>query len=79
MTTDSLRNIPILGKLWEQIEAMPPPVTEDSLLLRILVQLLVIVGIVATDVASEEALTCGLCLLVLWEQLGVGTAGAIAM
>ncbi|WP_293126356.1 DUF3488 and DUF4129 domain-containing transglutaminase family protein [Microcoleus sp. bin38.metabat.b11b12b14.051] len=56
MTTDSLRNIPILGKLWEQIEAMPPPVTEDSLLLRILVQLLVIVGIVATDVAAEEAL-----------------------
>lgn len=56
MTTDNLRNIPVLGKLWEQIEAMPPPVTEDSLLLRILVQLLVIVGIVATDVASEEAL-----------------------
>jgi transglutaminase-like putative cysteine protease len=56
MTTDSLRKIPVLGKLWEQIEAMPPPVTEDSLLLRILVQLLVIVGIVATDVAAEEAL-----------------------
>ncbi|MEG4864171.1 MULTISPECIES: DUF3488 and DUF4129 domain-containing transglutaminase family protein [unclassified Microcoleus] len=56
MTTDNLRNIPVLGKLWERIEAMPPPVTEDSLLLRILVQLLVIVGIVATDVASEESL-----------------------
>src|SRR6478672_10257827 len=56
MTTDNLRNIPVLGKLWEQIEAMPPPVIEDSLLLRILVQLLVIVGIVATDVAAEEAL-----------------------
>ncbi|MGB3267923.1 MAG: transglutaminaseTgpA domain-containing protein [Microcoleus sp.] len=56
MTTDNLRNIPVLGKLWERIEAMPPPVTEDSLLLRILVQLLVIVGIVATDVAAEEAL-----------------------
>ncbi|NJK66560.1 MAG: DUF4129 domain-containing protein [Microcoleus sp. CSU_2_2] len=56
MTTDNLRNIPVLGKLWEQIEAMPPPVSEDSLLLRILVQLLVIVGIVATDVAVEEAL-----------------------
>ncbi len=56
MTTDNLRNIPVLGKLWEQIEAMPPPVTEDSLLLRILVQLLVIVGIVATDIAAEEAL-----------------------
>ncbi|MEG4407920.1 transglutaminaseTgpA domain-containing protein [Microcoleus sp. MON2_D5] len=55
MTTDNLRNIPVLGKLWEQIEAMPPPVIEDSLLLRILVQLLVIVGIVATDVAAEEA------------------------
>jgi transglutaminase-like putative cysteine protease len=56
MTTDNLRNIPVLGKLWEQIEALPPPVTEDSLLLRILVQLLVIVGIVATDVAAEQAL-----------------------
>src|SRR4028119_1678640 len=56
MTTDNLRNIPVLGKLWQQIEAMPPPVIEDSLLLRILVQLLVIVGIVATDVAAEEAL-----------------------
>lgn len=56
MTTDNLRKIPVLGKLWEQIEAMPPPVVEDSLLLRILVQLLVIVGIVATDVAAEEAL-----------------------
>ena len=56
MTTDNLRNIPVLGKLWQQIEAMPPPVVEDSLLLRILVQLLVIVGIVATDVAAEEAL-----------------------
>ncbi len=56
MTTDNLRKIPVLGKLWEQIEAMPPPVIEDSLLLRILVQLLVIVGIVATDVAAEEAL-----------------------
>jgi hypothetical protein len=55
MTTDNLRNIPVLGKLWQQIEAMPPPVVEDSLLLRILVQLLVIVGIVATDVAAEEA------------------------
>ncbi|MGB7708584.1 MAG: transglutaminaseTgpA domain-containing protein [Microcoleus sp.] len=56
MTTDNLRNIPVFGKLWEQIEAMPPPVIEDSLLLRILVQLLVIVGIVATDVAVEENL-----------------------
>jgi transglutaminase-like putative cysteine protease len=56
MTANNLRNIPVLGKVWQQIEAMPPPVTEDSLLLRILVQLLVIVGIIATDVAAEEAL-----------------------
>ncbi|NJL67875.1 MAG: DUF3488 domain-containing protein, partial [Microcoleus sp. SM1_3_4] len=54
MASNNLRNLPVLGKLWQQIEAMPPPVTEDSLLLRILVQLLVIVGIVATDVAVEE-------------------------
>jgi transglutaminase-like putative cysteine protease len=56
MASNNLRNIPVLGKLWQQIEAAPPPVSEDSLLLRILVQLLVIVGIVATDVAVEEAL-----------------------
>lgn len=52
MTAD----IPILSKLWRRIEAIPQPEPEDSLLLRIFVQLLVVVGIIATDVAIEEPL-----------------------
>ncbi|ERT07550.1 transglutaminase-like superfamily protein [Lyngbya aestuarii BL J] len=43
-------------QLWRRIEATPKPVPEDSISLRILVQLLVIVGIVATDIAIEEPL-----------------------
>ncbi|VXD17793.1 Transglutaminase domain protein [Planktothrix serta PCC 8927] len=52
MTTE----IPYLSQLWRRIEAAPKPVPEDSLWLRVLVQLLVIAGIVATDVAIEEPL-----------------------
>lgn len=50
-----LRNLPILGPLWRQIEAAPKPVTEDSILLRVMVQVLVIVGIIAVDVAAGVA------------------------
>ncbi|MBS0018350.1 MAG: DUF3488 domain-containing protein [Arthrospira sp. SH-MAG29] len=49
-------DIPILSQLWRRIEAIPQPEPEDSLLLRIFVQLLVVVGIIATDVAIEEPL-----------------------
>ncbi|AMW30465.1 MULTISPECIES: transglutaminase TgpA family protein [Limnospira] len=52
MTAD----IPILSQLWRRIEAIPQPEPEDSLLLRVFVQLLVVVGIIATDVAIEEPL-----------------------
>ncbi|WP_413168345.1 DUF3488 and transglutaminase-like domain-containing protein [Capilliphycus salinus ALCB114379] len=45
-----------LTQLWHRIEATPKPEPEDSITLRILVQLLVIVGIIATDVAIEEPL-----------------------
>ncbi len=48
--------IPYISQLWRRIEAAPKPVPEDSLWLRVLVQLLVIAGIVATDVAIEEPL-----------------------
>ncbi|MEA5538771.1 transglutaminaseTgpA domain-containing protein [Limnoraphis robusta Tam1] len=48
--------IPLLTQLWHRIEAMPKPEAEDSISLRVLVQLLVIVGIVATDVAIAEPL-----------------------
>lgn len=52
MTAD----LPFFGQLWRRIEATPPPEPEDSIALRVTVQLLVIVGIIATDVAVEEAL-----------------------
>ncbi|MEB3278149.1 MAG: transglutaminaseTgpA domain-containing protein [Lyngbya sp.] len=44
------------NQLWRRIEATPKPEPEDSITLRILVQLLVIVGILATDIAIEEPL-----------------------
>ena len=47
-----LRNIPRLGPIWRRIEAAPKPVAEDSILLRVMVQVLVIVGILAVDVAA---------------------------
>jgi protein-glutamine gamma-glutamyltransferase len=47
----------ILSKIQQQMAAMPKIPPEDSLLLRILVQLMVIVGIIATDVAAETSLS----------------------
>ncbi len=41
--------------LKRQIEAAPKPVPEDSILLRVMVQVLVIVGIIAVDVAAGVA------------------------
>ena len=39
---------------WQvRLQAMPEPKTEESIVFRILVQLMVIVGIVATDVAAQ--------------------------
>jgi transglutaminase-like putative cysteine protease len=40
-------------RIGQRIQSHPLPQTEDSLLLRILVQALVIVGVIATDVAAE--------------------------
>lgn len=48
--------IPLVSQLWRRIEATPKPIPEDSIGLRVCVQLLVIAGIVATDVAIEEPL-----------------------
>ncbi|WP_192925004.1 transglutaminase TgpA family protein [Sodalinema gerasimenkoae] len=45
-------SLPLLGRLWQAWRSLSPPVPEDSVTLRVLVQLLVIVGIVATDVAA---------------------------
>ncbi|NEO83528.1 MAG: DUF4129 domain-containing protein [Spirulina sp. SIO3F2] len=42
---------------WQQrLQALPLPETEESIALRIVVQILVIIGIIATDVASETTL-----------------------
>jgi len=48
----SSSDIPIFGELWRRIQALPKPVPEDSLIFRVFVQALVIVGIIATDVAA---------------------------
>ena len=50
-----VRNLPILEPLWRQIEAAPKPIPENSILLRVMVQTLVIVGIIAIDVAAGVA------------------------
>lgn len=47
-----LRRMPIVEQLWQRIESLPPPKVEESIALRVLVQALAIVGIVATDVAA---------------------------
>lgn len=48
-----LRNTPFLSRFWQRLEAIPQPEVEDSIWLRVLVQALVVVGIIATDVAAE--------------------------
>ena len=48
-----LRRLPVIGQVWRRLEAMPIPETENSIVLRVLVQALAIVGIIATDIAAE--------------------------
>jgi len=43
----------LLKEIKERLEALPKPVTEESIMLRGLVQALVIIGIIATDVAAN--------------------------
>jgi transglutaminase-like putative cysteine protease len=52
-----LRRLPLFGQLWQRLEAMPSPETENSILLRVLVQALVLVGIIATDIAAETQMS----------------------
>ena len=47
-----LQRLPVLSQLWQRLQAMPPPRTEESIWLRVLVQALVIVGIIATDITA---------------------------
>ena len=54
MVSSAARPRPSLKTLWQKIESSPLPETEESIILRILVQALVIVGIIATDVATDS-------------------------
>jgi protein-glutamine gamma-glutamyltransferase len=47
----------LLAKIQHQMAKMPKAPPEDSLLLRVLVQSMVVVGIIATDVAAETHLS----------------------
>jgi transglutaminase-like putative cysteine protease len=52
-----LRHLPVFNQLWQSLEAIPRQETENSIWLRVLVQLLVVVGIVATDIAAETQIS----------------------
>lgn len=52
-----LKKIPIVQKINLYFESLPKPKTEESILLRILVQILVIIGIIATDVAANAQIS----------------------
>ena len=47
----------ILTRIQQQMAAMPKTSPEESLLLRILVQSMVVVGVIATDVAAETQMS----------------------
>ena len=48
-----LSNFKVFERVRNRLEALPTPKTEESILLRVLVQALVILGIIATDVAAQ--------------------------
>lgn len=50
----SLKSIPGFPQLWQRLEAMPMPEPEDSIPLRVLVQAMVTVGIIAVDIAAAD-------------------------
>jgi len=52
-----IRRLPGLNQVWQRLGTMPLPQPEDSLGLRVLVQGLVIVGIIATDIAAADVET----------------------
>ncbi len=54
MHTNGKQSLRLVWNQWQrQIAAMPLAEVEDSILLRVLVQALVVVGIIATDIAAE--------------------------
>ncbi|MEM7768899.1 MAG: DUF3488 and DUF4129 domain-containing transglutaminase family protein [Cyanobacteria bacterium P01_E01_bin.6] len=63
-TVVSSQKLSIVEQLLKQLRASPTYVTEESVLLRILVQCLVTVGIVATDISAANV--SGVALISLW-------------
>ncbi|MBD2096838.1 DUF3488 domain-containing protein [Trichocoleus sp. FACHB-591] len=49
------RGIPVWQQLQQRLQSLPNVEVEDSILLRVLVQVLVTVGIIATDIAAKDA------------------------
>lgn len=56
MTRTPWQPLSSLQRLQQRLRTFPLPETEESIALRVVVQLLVIIGILATDVASETSL-----------------------
>lgn len=67
--THQRSKFPFLSDLWKHVERLPKPVAEESMFLRLLVQGLVSVGIMATDVAAGTQMS-------LW-AVPVGMIGAL--
>ncbi|MEM9539775.1 MAG: DUF3488 and DUF4129 domain-containing transglutaminase family protein [Cyanobacteria bacterium P01_E01_bin.42] len=57
MDSLKLRRFAGIAQLWERLAALPQPKTEESVGLRILVQILVAIGIIATDIAAGTTLS----------------------
>ncbi len=57
MTLETKDKVSPLSKIQQRLKSFPSPKTEESLLLRILVQILVIIGIMATDMAGETMMS----------------------
>ena len=53
--SNRLLRLPVLQQIRQRLDSLPPEAPEDSIALRFLVQMLVTVGIIATDVAAAEA------------------------
>ncbi len=53
--TNLERKLPPWTRLYQYLQTLPPLNTEESILFRVLVQLLVIVGIIASDIAGETS------------------------
>jgi len=73
------QQLPSLKQIWKQLQHLPPPQTEESIPLRILVQLLVAVGIIATDLAAGTTFSFWTIPVSISVPFGVGNAGITAI